>query len=91
MGDPATTPVRILADRFRPDLFVFFRCPMAQILEDSPPLVAGRDAQDQFRTLLRLCGSGPRARRFDALDWGRVQLGSAGTILRTDPERPLFP
>jgi hypothetical protein len=46
--------VRVLAERFRPDLFEFFRWPMAQILEDSPLLVAGRDAEDQFRTWLKL-------------------------------------
>jgi hypothetical protein len=46
--------VRVLAERFRPELFEFFRWPMAQILEDSPLLVADRDAEDQFRTWLKL-------------------------------------
>jgi hypothetical protein len=46
--------LRANADRFRPELFEFFRWPMAQILEDSPLLVAERDAEDQFRTWLKL-------------------------------------
>jgi hypothetical protein len=46
--------VRIMAERFRPELFEVFRWPFAQILEDSPLLVAGRDAEDQFRTWLKL-------------------------------------
>lgn len=46
--------VRVNAERFRPELFEFFRWPMAEILEDSPLLVAERDAEDQFRTWLRL-------------------------------------
>ena len=46
--------LRVNAERFRPELFEFFRWPMAQILEDSPLLVAERDAEDQFRTWLRL-------------------------------------
>jgi hypothetical protein len=46
--------LRAQAERFRPELFDFFRWPMAQILEDSPLLVAERDAEDQFRTWLRL-------------------------------------
>ena len=35
-------------------MFDFFRWPMAQILEDSPLLVAERDPEDQFRTWLKL-------------------------------------
>jgi len=35
-------------------LFEHFRWPFAQILEDSPLLVAERDAEDQFRTWLKL-------------------------------------
>src|SRR5262245_31655008 len=46
--------LRAAAERFRADLFDFFQWPMATILEDSPLLVAGRDAEDQFRTWLRL-------------------------------------
>ena len=46
--------LRVAAERFRPELFEFFRWPMAQILEDSPLLVADRDAEDQFRTWLKL-------------------------------------
>jgi hypothetical protein len=46
--------LRAAAERFRPELFDFFRWPMAQILEESPLLVAERDAQDQFRTWLKL-------------------------------------
>src|SRR5262249_21715553 len=46
--------LRAAAERFRPELFDFFRWPMAGILEDSPLLVAGRDAEDQFRTWLKL-------------------------------------
>ena len=43
-----------LAERFKPELFENFRWPFAQILEDSPLLVAERDAEDQFRTWLRI-------------------------------------
>ena len=46
--------VRVNAERFKPELFEFFRWPFAQILEDSPLLVAERDAEDQFRTWLKL-------------------------------------
>ncbi len=46
--------LRVAAERFRPELFEFFRWPMAQILEDSPLLVAERDPEDQFRTWLKL-------------------------------------
>lgn len=46
--------LRAAAERFRPELFDFFRWPMAQILEESPLLVAERDAEDQFRTWLKL-------------------------------------
>jgi hypothetical protein len=42
--------LRVNAERFRPELFDFFRWPMAQILEDSPLLVANRDADGQFRS-----------------------------------------
>jgi hypothetical protein len=46
--------LRVAAERFRPDLFEFFRWPMAQVLEDSPLLVSERDPEDQFRTWLKL-------------------------------------
>jgi len=46
--------LRTAAERFRLELFDFFLWPMAAILEDSPLLVAERDAEDQFRTWLRL-------------------------------------
>ena len=46
--------LRVNAERFKPELFEFFRWPFAQILEDSPLLVAERDAEDQFRTWLKL-------------------------------------
>jgi hypothetical protein len=46
--------LRAAAERFRPELFDFFRWPFAQILEESPLLVAEREPEDQFRTWLRL-------------------------------------
>jgi hypothetical protein len=46
--------LRVNADRFKPELFEKFRWPFAQILADSPLLVADRDADEQFRTWLRL-------------------------------------
>jgi hypothetical protein len=46
--------LRVAAERFRPELFDFFGWPMAQILEDSPLLVADREAEEQFRTWLKL-------------------------------------
>ena len=46
--------LRALAERFKPQLFDLFRWPMAAILADSPLQVAERDAEDQFRTWLRL-------------------------------------
>ena len=46
--------VRVMAERFRPELFEMFRWPFGQILEDSPLLVAERDADIQFRTWLNL-------------------------------------
>jgi hypothetical protein len=46
--------LQVHAERFRPQLFEFFDWPFAQILEDSPLLVADRDPDDQFRTWLRL-------------------------------------
>jgi hypothetical protein len=46
--------LRALAERFKPDLFEMFHWPMAQIIEDSPLQVCERDAEDQFRTWLKL-------------------------------------
>jgi len=46
--------LRALAERFKPQLFDLFRWPVAGILADSPLQVAERDAEDQFRTWLRL-------------------------------------
>jgi hypothetical protein len=46
--------LRVNAERFRAELFEFFRWPMAQILKDSPLLVAERDPEEQFRTWLKL-------------------------------------
>lgn len=46
--------VRLMAERFKPELFDVFRWPFAQILEDSPLQVSERDAEDQFRTWLKL-------------------------------------
>jgi len=46
--------VQVLAERFRPELFEKFHWPFAQIVEDSPLQVHQRDAEDQFRTWLRL-------------------------------------
>jgi len=46
--------LRALAERFKPELFETFHWPFAQILEDSPLQVCHRDADDQFRTWLKL-------------------------------------
>jgi hypothetical protein len=46
--------LKVTAERFKPELFEKFHWPFAQILEDSPLLVHQRDAEDQFRTWLRL-------------------------------------
>ena len=46
--------VRVEAERFRPELFKTFRWPYEQILRDSPLQVGERDAEDQFRTWLKL-------------------------------------
>ncbi|MBP7084830.1 MAG: hypothetical protein KBB19_13905 [Giesbergeria sp.] len=46
--------VRRLAAQFRADLFEFFHWPVAEVLEDSPLAVSERDAEDQFRTWLKL-------------------------------------
>jgi hypothetical protein len=44
----------VLAERFKPELFETFHWPFAQIIEDSPLQVCHRDADDQFRTWLKL-------------------------------------
>ncbi len=46
--------LQAVADRFKPELFEKFRWPFEQIISDSPLLVHQRDAEDQFRTWLRL-------------------------------------
>jgi hypothetical protein len=46
--------LRVNAERFKPELFEFFRWPYEQINADSPLQVAQRDAEDQFRTWLKL-------------------------------------
>jgi hypothetical protein len=46
--------LKAVADRFKPELFETFHWPFAQIIEDSPLQVCQRDAEDQFRTWLRL-------------------------------------
>ena len=46
--------LKALAERFKPELFESFRWPFAQIIADSPLLVSERDAEDQFRTWLKL-------------------------------------
>jgi hypothetical protein len=46
--------VRVMAERFAPELFQKFCWPFAQIIEDSPLQVCQRDAEDQFRTWLKL-------------------------------------
>jgi hypothetical protein len=44
----------VMAERFKPELFETFHWPFAQIVEDSPLKVCDRDADDQFRTWLKL-------------------------------------
>ncbi len=46
--------LRVNAERFMSDLFEKFHWPFAQIVEDSPLQVCQRDAEDQFRTWLKL-------------------------------------
>ena len=46
--------LQAVADRFKSELFEKFHWPFAQILEDSPLLVADREPDEQFRTWLRL-------------------------------------
>ncbi|TAK98818.1 MAG: hypothetical protein EPO07_11525 [Verrucomicrobia bacterium] len=46
--------VRVMAERFAPEMFERFHWPFAQIVADSPLQVSERDAEDQFRTWLKL-------------------------------------
>jgi hypothetical protein len=46
--------VRMMAERFKPELFDVFRWPFPQIVAESPLHVCDRDAEDQFRTWLKL-------------------------------------
>ncbi len=46
--------LKALAEQFKPELFEKFCWPFAQIIKDSPLQVCQRDAEDQFRTWLRL-------------------------------------
>ena len=46
--------VRVLAERFAPEMFERFHWPFDQIIADSPLHVCERDAEDQFRTWLKL-------------------------------------
>jgi len=46
--------VQALAQRFAPEMFERFHWPFARIVEDSPLQVSERDAEDQFRTWLKL-------------------------------------
>jgi len=46
--------LRAVADRFKPELFEKFHWPFAQVIADSPLQVHQRDADDQFRTWLKL-------------------------------------
>ena len=46
--------VRVMAERFLPELLERFHWPFKQILQDSPLQVCQRDGEDQFRAWLRL-------------------------------------
>ena len=46
--------LRSRAERFKPELFDLYRWPFNQIVEDSPLHVCEQDAEDQFRTWLKL-------------------------------------
>lgn len=56
--DPAESlllqSLRVMAERFRPDMLERFHWPFDQIVADSPLAVSQRDPEDQFRTWLRL-------------------------------------
>ena len=54
-GDGAAVDlVTVQAERYRPQLFEFFRWPFAEILAGSPLLVGDRESDEQFRTWLKL-------------------------------------
>lgn len=65
--------LRVMAERFKEELFGAFRWPFAQILEDSPLLVAEREAEDQFRTWLRLWPAHCRVWIGDVYDSGKPE------------------
>ena len=46
--------LRTLAERFKPELLDLFRWPFDRLLAESPLKVCDRDAEDQFRTWLKL-------------------------------------
>ncbi|MGZ4973503.1 MAG: hypothetical protein ACXWKG_10970 [Limisphaerales bacterium] len=46
--------LRVLAERFKPELFGTFHWPMERILADSPLQVSEREPDEQFRTWLKL-------------------------------------
>lgn len=46
--------VRVMAERFKPELFDVFRWEFPDVIADSPLRVSERDAEDQFRTWLKL-------------------------------------
>ena len=46
--------VRVMAERFRAELFEVFRWEFPEVVADSPLHVSERDAEDQFRTWLKL-------------------------------------
>ena len=68
-GDAA----RVMAERFRPELFDFFRWPMAQILEDSPLAGGGAGCRGPVPHLAEAV-----AGVLNGLDWGCLQLRQAG-------------
>lgn len=53
-GELDLETLKVVAERFKPELFESFDWPFAQIISDSPLLVSERDAEDQFRTWLKL-------------------------------------
>jgi len=63
----------VAAERFKPELFARFEWPFAQIMDDSPVLVAERDADVQFRTWLRLWPAHSTVWIGDIYDSGKEQ------------------
>lgn len=61
------------AERYRPELFEFFRWPFAQVLADSPLLVADRESDEQFRTWLKLWPADSIVWIGDVYDSGRPE------------------